>query len=86
MPHEFYKMKTEDNELYKSLGEASIVFFKGDLNYRKLMGEMNWPPTTSFEDALRGTFVNFIYLMFYNNMNILLMNIFRIFSFSVGGR
>lgn len=53
-------MKTEDSELYESLGEAAIVFFKGDLNYRKLMGEMNWPPTTTFEDALRGTFFGYL--------------------------
>ncbi|XP_077302999.1 damage-control phosphatase ARMT1-like isoform X2 [Arctopsyche grandis] len=56
LPHEFFKMKDQDNDLYKSLGEAAIIFFKGDLNYRKLMGEMNWPPTTSFEHALRGFF------------------------------
>lgn len=51
-------MKNQDNDLYKSLSEAAVIFFKGDLNYRKLMGEMNWPPTTSFEHALRGTLKN----------------------------
>lgn len=27
--------------------------FIGDLNYRKLIGDINWVPSTTFKDALR---------------------------------
>ena len=30
---------------------ASIVVLKGDLNYRRLVGDRHWPPTTPFEEV-----------------------------------
>jgi hypothetical protein len=30
---------------------ASITVLKGDLNYRRLVGDRDWPPLTPFADA-----------------------------------
>ena len=54
LPHDYSQMKSQDVELYKDLSEAKLVFFKGDLNYRKLVGDRKWPHTTPFEEALWG--------------------------------
>ncbi|CAD7089490.1 unnamed protein product [Hermetia illucens] len=53
-PFEFYKMAENDKKLYTELGESKLVIFKGDLNYRKLIGDYNWDRTESFETCLRG--------------------------------
>ena len=50
----FSLLRGEDPDLYRSLSEASLVIFKGDLNYRKLVGDLAWEPTTPFEKALQG--------------------------------
>lgn len=47
-------MREIDGDLYVYLGEAHLVIFKGDLNYRKLLGDMNWDPTDDFITCLRG--------------------------------
>lgn len=47
-------MREVDPKLYQYLGEAHLVVFKGDLNYRKLMGDMNWDTTDDFITCLRG--------------------------------
>lgn len=54
LPHAYNEMKGIDNNLYTKLSEATLVIFKGDLNYRKLVGETNWLPTERFANALQG--------------------------------
>ncbi|XP_067680353.1 damage-control phosphatase ARMT1-like [Haliotis asinina] len=53
-PFDFSMMKKHASELYSDLGKADLVFFKGDLNYRKLVGDKRWDPTESFSSSLRG--------------------------------
>ena len=33
-------------ELLRSLGESDLVIFKGDVNYRRLLEDRHWPPTS----------------------------------------
>ncbi|XP_016980655.1 damage-control phosphatase ARMT1 [Drosophila rhopaloa] len=53
-PYEFYRMPEVNPELYNRLKAAQLVIFKGDLNYRKLLGDFSWDSTESFETCLRG--------------------------------
>ena len=53
-PYDFARMKEHDPALYGKLSEAKLAIFKGDLNYRKLVGDINWEYTTEFTTALRG--------------------------------
>ncbi|KAK2589366.1 hypothetical protein KPH14_007908 [Odynerus spinipes] len=52
--YDFAEMKEKDKALYAKLSDAKLVIFKGDLNYRKLLGDINWDYTTSFKESLRG--------------------------------
>lgn len=47
-------MKLQSPHLYTKLGQAGLILFKGDLNYRKLLGDINWDYTTDLKIALRG--------------------------------
>lgn len=40
-------------DLYATLAGADLVVVKGDANYRRLLGDAHWPPTTSFERVTR---------------------------------
>lgn len=53
-PHVFSQMRKADPQLYARLAEAQLVIFKGDLNYRKLVGDLNWETTAPFRDCLQG--------------------------------
>lgn len=38
-------------DLAAAFGAARLVVVKGDLNYRRLVGDLHWPPTASFADS-----------------------------------
>ncbi|MEU5039373.1 damage-control phosphatase ARMT1 family protein [Streptomyces griseorubiginosus] len=39
------------DDLRTEIGRATLTVLKGDLNYRRLVGDRWWPPTTSFAEA-----------------------------------
>ncbi|XP_012344707.1 damage-control phosphatase ARMT1 isoform X2 [Apis florea] len=53
-PYDLVGMKEHDPKLHAKLSDAKLIIFKGDLNYRKLVDDINWEYTTSFKKALRG--------------------------------
>ncbi|KAG8802170.1 hypothetical protein FRC18_007625, partial [Serendipita sp. 400] len=58
-PSAYYYMQDEAPDLLHTLSKSSLVIFKGDLNYRKLTGDIKWPVSTPFCEALgplRGAF------------------------------
>ncbi|BFZ54151.1 Hairy/enhancer-of-split with YRPW motif protein 2 [Savitreella phatthalungensis] len=50
--HPFGRLGKLAPELVDDLKESDLVVFKGDLNYRKLVGDAVWPPETSFKTAI----------------------------------
>ena len=53
MPQDYSDMKKYCPDLYSEFSTSNLVIFKGDLNYRKLVGDRDWPTTVSFETSLR---------------------------------
>lgn len=51
-PYEFQAMQSVAPALYSDLSTAHLLIFKGDLNYRKLLADLNWPFNTRFVDVL----------------------------------
>ncbi|KAK0544853.1 Hairy/enhancer-of-split with YRPW motif protein 2 [Tilletia horrida] len=51
-PMGYAEMEKYAPELLADLQNSALVIFKGDLNYRKLTSDLNWPSTTPFEAAL----------------------------------
>ncbi|KAH9519624.1 Protein-glutamate O-methyltransferase [Bulinus truncatus] len=54
MPNDYSQMKELCPNLYSDLSTSDFIIFKGDLNYRKLVGDLQWDPTTEFCASLRG--------------------------------
>ncbi|KAF9446541.1 DUF89 domain-containing protein [Macrolepiota fuliginosa MF-IS2] len=53
-PYPYWNMESLAPELFGRLKTSDLVIFKGDLNYRKLTGDLKWPAWTPFAEALRG--------------------------------
>jgi uncharacterized protein with ATP-grasp and redox domains len=49
-PLTFWEMP---EHIHQQLAESDLVISKGDANYRRLAGDLNWPPTTKFADVVR---------------------------------
>lgn len=54
LPHDYSQMSSCSPDLFKLLSGSSMIIFKGDLNYRKLVGDRKWHILTPFKIALRG--------------------------------
>jgi len=54
LPLDFAAMRTTSPDLYEQLSRSQLIIFKGDLNYRKLVGDRAWPHETPFSQALHG--------------------------------
>lgn len=53
-PYDFAQMQSVSPDLFAQLAQADLVFFKGDLNFRKLVGDLKWDFSTPFKVTLRG--------------------------------
>lgn len=54
LPYSYDRMPEKAPDLYqKFLESSSLVIFKGDLNYRKLIADLDWPFDTKLKTAAR---------------------------------
>ncbi|EDV58027.1 protein-glutamate O-methyltransferase [Drosophila erecta] len=53
-PQPYFVMVESDIELYRLLTTSKLAIFKGDLNYRKLLGDYIWDSAEEFITCLRG--------------------------------
>ncbi|KAH6626741.1 hypothetical protein B0J18DRAFT_148523 [Chaetomium sp. MPI-SDFR-AT-0129] len=51
-PGSFWRLPEEAKDLVEDLKQSELVVFKGDLNYRKLVGDVAWDATTPFAKAI----------------------------------
>lgn len=51
-PWPYWDLRERDEELFGCLEGSGLVVFKGDLNYRKLTGDIRWPVSTPFATAV----------------------------------
>ncbi|KAI9722090.1 MAG: hypothetical protein M1828_004904 [Chrysothrix sp. TS-e1954] len=48
----YWRMPATASSLYEDLRTSELVIFKGDLNGRKLLGDVMWDPTTPFSEVI----------------------------------
>ncbi|PKY00004.1 DUF89-domain-containing protein [Aspergillus campestris IBT 28561] len=48
----YWRLPHKAPALFEELKESDLVIFKGDLNYRKLTGDVKWDSTTSYSKAI----------------------------------
>ncbi|GJE89042.1 protein-glutamate O-methyltransferase family protein [Phanerochaete sordida] len=51
-PWPYWNVRELAPGVWEELRKSSLVIFKGDLNYRKLTGDVRWPVSTPFEEAV----------------------------------
>ncbi|KAL9045928.1 MAG: hypothetical protein Q9214_001113, partial [Letrouitia sp. 1 TL-2023] len=49
---DYRDLPTDAEDLFEQFQQSELVIFKGDLNYRKLTGDLAWPTDTSFQMAI----------------------------------
>lgn len=52
-PYGYDAMDRYAPDLYADLSQSHLLIFKGDLNYRKLLGDLNWRSDTEFVEVLQ---------------------------------
>ncbi|KAI9824759.1 MAG: hypothetical protein M1832_001587 [Thelocarpon impressellum] len=48
----YWRLPATESRLFEDLRSSELVIFKGDLNYRKLVGDAVWDATTPFAEAI----------------------------------
>ncbi|KAJ1944236.1 Hairy/enhancer-of-split with YRPW motif protein 2, partial [Linderina macrospora] len=51
-PYGYRYLPTEGKDVWADLTKSDIVLFKGDLNYRKLIYDLEWPHATPFAETI----------------------------------